>query len=122
MARGASQHRFFYLLLLAGKKLGQASNCDISGLTHDGISYLIGAYGVHKFLADIDNRRNFRDQNSIIAAAFSFASGEGFREIFFDEDKGFKFKNVVEFRERNQTYQMQLTLVELAKMLAPKGF
>lgn len=55
-------------------------------------------FGVRRFFADIDNRREYT-YGGIIGSALRFVSGEGFGDVFDEADM--KHRTAAEFRERH---------------------
>lgn len=63
-------------------------------------NYIIGLYGVRRFLADIDTGREYwRDGGGIIGAALDWASTEGFGECV-GRFSGKRDHDVTAFRQR----------------------
>ena len=73
---------FFYLRILDGEEEGPAERgrrpCQ-SGA--QGVDYVIGAYGVHRFLTDVDASRDFRGPDTVVSSVLDWAATEGFAEM-----------------------------------------
>ena len=68
-------------------------------LTDGWIDYIIAAYGVGRFLADIDAARDFRGRGGIFGAVLDHASTDGFRALM--ERHGFdRHDTALAYRQR----------------------
>lgn len=102
MERGGICHRFFYLSLLADEK-GQSENpSQCHGVTIAGIRNLLARFGIGKFLAEVDESREFgrNGEGGIVGTCLKFASREGFRIFVNESEDEVKYRSAREFRER----------------------
>ena len=60
---------------------------------------LIGLYGLHEFLSDIDQGRLFRDEAGLVADVFEWLSGPGFGP-YFRQFGEFRWNSALEFKQR----------------------
>ncbi|CAG9205749.1 hypothetical protein BGLA2_1720096 [Burkholderia gladioli] len=99
MVRGGVRHRFFYLHLCAGEQGGSQESRERHSFPAEGVDHVLVAYGIRRFLAEIDSGRDFGAQGGIVGSFLNFVANEGFQETF--ERYECKYRCARDFRERN---------------------
>ena len=78
---------------------GGSGGSDAGSLTDGWIDHVIAAYGVGRFLADIDAGRDFRGRGGIFGAVLDHASTDGFGALM--ERHGFdRHDTALAYRQR----------------------
>ena len=97
MGGGRIRTGFFYLPLCSGKPLKPSCDFIRSCIGFGGFDYILGAYGIQRFLAEIDRSTGFHE-GGIIGSILDFIASEGFEEVF--ERHNLVYKSSREYRER----------------------
>ena len=86
-------------MCLVDKQTGPSSRADgASQWTVGQSNYILDAYGMDAFIADVEDRRQFwRDGEHVVSSILDYTAGAGFREIWLNT--GLNLKSAAQLRE-----------------------
>ena len=88
---------FFYVSRDARQEVESGEHRGSDGFGAEWIDYILGTYGIHRFLADLDEGRGFSEPG-IVAETLRYISRDGFADLA--ERHEIPFHSAREFRER----------------------
>lgn len=93
--------------LCSGEEVRPTGHSAGNSISAEGREHIVVAYGLRRFLADIDTGRTY-SRNNLIGSVLNDVAGQDFADTF--EKYDFTYKSAREFRERH--------LIELLKGLS----